>query len=99
MAGSGKVASNTGKFVVWAGLKFLVASTSMVAQSFPRVIREIPRVNSRCLTRTMSVTRRIEHTAQESRVRGEGHSAGRALERDKRASRECRGSDTYMCKL
>jgi len=36
MAGSGKVASHSGKFVAGAGLEFQAASESMVAQRFPK---------------------------------------------------------------
>jgi len=36
MAGSGKVASHSGKFVAGAGLEFQAASESMVAQRFLR---------------------------------------------------------------
>src|SRR5712691_6068513 len=37
MAGSGKVASTPGELVACAGRNFLTASTSMVAQRFPRI--------------------------------------------------------------
>jgi len=42
MAGSGTIASNTGKFLACAVLKFLPPSQLMVAQRFPKAIDREP---------------------------------------------------------